>query len=225
MNRKLDFSNTALDSLFDSRENSPVKETSIARKVFEDNETRVIPDRTDPPIFSPIKLRTSTPLKDSSVPADNAPTPEATVSGAGAPAAAVEPAPKAKYCKDYCLGASFLPIIGTIPSIASQCVLSKKLSKETESDKMTALLTRINQYKVASIVRTVLTLAAVIAFLAFGILTGGLALGVGLGLVAGSSFIGLGLIAFHAIQLHTNKTEIKSLADQPKNPPEPTATT
>lgn len=124
--------------------------------------------------------------------------------------AAVAP-DNAKYCKNYWLGLSYIPIIGTLPSIISQCVLAGKLKKAMNSTELTPLLTRINQFKVASITRTILTLAAVISVLAFGLFTGGLPLAMGLGFLATASTLGFGLATFHAIQLHTNKAEIKSL--------------
>lgn len=120
------------------------------------------------------------------------------------------------YCKNYFLGLSFIPIIGTIPSIISQCILKGKLKKATESEDMIKIITRINQFKIASIVRSLLTLAAAISVLAFGIFTGGIALALGLGLVAAASVLGLGLAAYHGIQYQTNKQEIKELLNTPK---------
>jgi hypothetical protein len=122
-----------------------------------------------------------------------------------------------KYCKNYCLGLSYIPIIGTLPSIISQCILTRKLKKVTDSGPMIELLKRVNQFKVASIVRTLLNLAAAISVLAFGILTGGIALGIGIGLLTAASLFGLGLVTLHAIQLQTNRSEIKALMSQTDN--------
>lgn len=123
-----------------------------------------------------------------------------------------------KYCKNYWLGLSYIPVLGTIPSITCQCVLAGKLKKATDSAHLIPLLKKMNQFKIASMVRSLLTLAAVISFLAFAILTGGITLGLGIGLALAASIFGGGLTAFHGIQLHTNKSEIKALMSQP--PPE-----
>lgn len=130
----------------------------------------------------------------------------------GAGGGAGSPPPPPNYCKNYLLGLCYIPVIGTIPSLVTNCVLAGKLKKVTETGEMKALLTRINQFKIASIVRSLLILAMVIAVLAFGIFTGGIPLALGIGLVAGATTFGLGFVAFHAIQLHVNKGEIKKLS-------------
>lgn len=77
----------------------------------------------------------------------------------------------------------------------TKCIPSKRVKKATNTKQ-----TAPHQLHIAGIVCTLITLAIVISAIAFGILSSGISLGIGLGLISASSILGLGFVACQGIQ-------------------------
>lgn len=77
------------------------------------------------------------------------------------------------------------------PPVPTKCVLPRKVNTKQ---------TTLPKLHIAGIVCTLITLAIVISAIAFGILSSGISLGIGLGLISASSILGLGFVACQGIQ-------------------------
>lgn len=104
---------------------------------------------------------------------------------------------------------SCVPLLGIIPTVINESSLKKKImqTNEKNTDRLVKLIDTKNHYKWASIVRELLSVALIVSTVAFGILSGGIAMGVAIG----STIVGGSLIAFYAHGIHKNKQYINIL--------------
>lgn len=108
-----------------------------------------------------------------------------------------------------------IPLFGIIPTILNERSLKAKARHPDYKPILKDIIRVKNHYKIASIIRTGLTLllaiAAVVAIIAAGVLTGGLALGVGLGVGFGASVMAARFAASYAERIHRNQELLKKI--------------
>jgi hypothetical protein len=122
-------------------------------------------------------------------------------------------------CKNGLLIPSHLPIFGVISSNVSRCLLAKKIKNTTDLEKISKLKERLNQYTIASLTSTLLTVALAVAALVVGLLMGGIAFIVGLS-AAAAALAFIPLTTYDSIQLHRSlhKGKVQSELDVNKLP-------
>lgn len=98
---------------------------------------------------------------------------------------------------------SCIPLLGIIPATIQDRSLALKITLEENASRLVELIKVKNQYKVANIVRNVITIALMVAGIALGLLS------VGLGTVC-ASLLALA-VGFYVYNIHENNKVINIL--------------
>lgn len=101
-----------------------------------------------------------------------------------------------------------IPLIGIIPSLMNKSSLVEKIRESWDTSisvRLIKLISILSHYNIATIVRTILTVASIVASVAYGIMGGGsLTIGVSLA-------IGISWIAYQGFLIHKSRQDIKML--------------
>lgn len=123
-------------------------------------------------------------------------------------------------CKNGLLIASHFPIFGVISANCSKILLARKIKKTADTEKITQLNKRVDQYRIASIASALLTVALAVGALVVGLLMGGFALIIGLSVAATALAIAIPLVTYDSVQLHRSMHKGKVPGTEPENKPQ-----
>lgn len=120
--------------------------------------------------------------------------------------------------RDKCLEAlSYFPAVGTGITVFKEKDFSEKLKTTFDAAQKLTLLKKQKEFRVAAIIRTVLSVALAILLLAIATFTGGVSIPVGLGLMGAALAAGSGFVGYYTTLLHDSNKKIA-----PLEPPKPT---
>lgn len=105
---------------------------------------------------------------------------------------------------DGLLIASHFPIFGLFSANTCKALIAKEIKQTTDSEKLATLIKKDNQYRIASISSTLITLALAVTALAVGIITGGIALFIGLAAIAAVTLAATPITVYDSILLYRN---------------------
>jgi hypothetical protein len=103
-----------------------------------------------------------------------------------------------------------IPVIGIIPTVFNELSLEARISKDRNPARLVKFITVKNHYAIASIIREVLSIALLIAGVAYNVLKGDIRMAItaATGIIAGSS------IAYNAYAIYKNSQRISELEAQ-----------
>lgn len=123
-------------------------------------------------------------------------------------------------CKNGLLIASHLPVFGAFSANACKLRIAHQIKSTTETDKITQLKDRLNQYRIASISSILLTLAlavSAVALTAFFLGIASIAFIVGASVAGAVTAAGLALTIYDAVQLaRSRKAKEVPVVEAPK---------
>jgi hypothetical protein len=112
--------------------------------------------------------------------------------------------------RDKCLiPLACIPGVGTGITAFKERDFKEKLKHTFDEGERAILLVKQKDFRISALVRTMLTVALAITFLAIAIFTGGVSAALGLGMMAGALILGSGFTGLYAGLLHDSNKKMK----------------
>lgn len=121
-----------------------------------------------------------------------------------------------KESPDGLLIASHFPFFGPVAANTQRILLAKQIEKTTDSKELAKLIEKQNQYVIASISSTLITVALAVSAVATLILTGVLALYVGLGIIGAATLAALPITIYDSVRLYQHAQKLKGSEEEVK---------